>query len=214
MTDEERTSAMPTRRNAMTMIGAITMAALPRLVSSAWAQGDGSVVSFVKNMTAKLVTVVNSGSSVQEVRNQLEQIVDSSIDVDAIARFCLGRFWSATTADQQREYLIAFRHLLVTKIASHLGEYQGVRLTVGLARPSAGTEIVASTVERAGAPSTEIDWVVSTGADGNSRIVDLLSAGISLRQTQASDFRSYLAQHNDSVQKLIDGLRQLVAVSR
>jgi phospholipid transport system substrate-binding protein len=204
---------MPTRRNAMTTMGAIALATLPRLISSAWAQRDASV-AFVKSTTAKLVTVVNSGSTAQEAHNQLEQIVDSSIDVDAIGRFCLGRFWNGATPDQQREYLTAFRHLLVSKIASHLGEYQGVRLTVGLARPSADTEIVASTIERAGAPSTQIDWVVNTSADGNSRIVDLLSEGTSLRQTQASDFRSYLAQHNNSVQNLIDGLRQLVAASR
>ena len=160
------------------------------------------------------MTIVNSGRTAQEMRDQLEPIVDASVDVDGIGRFCLGRFWDGATPDQQREYLIAFRRLLVSKIASHLGEYPGVRLTVGLARPSAGTEIVASTVQRGGAPSTQIDWVVGTSADGSSRIVDLLSEGTSLRQTQTSDFRSYLAQHNYSVQNLIDGLRQLVAVSR
>jgi phospholipid transport system substrate-binding protein len=203
---------MPTRRNAMTIIGALPF--LPRVVSTAWAQHDGSAVSFVKNTTAKLMTVVNSGSTAQEAHNQLEQIISSSVDVDAIGRFCLGRFWTGATSDQQRDYLTAFHRLLVTKIAGHLGEYQGARLTVGLARPSADTEIVASTIERAGAPSTQIDWVVSMPADGNSKIVDLLSEGISLRQTQTSDFSAYLAQHNNNLQNLIDGLRQLVAASR
>ncbi len=205
---------MPTRRNAMTMIGAIALAALPGLVSPAWAQRDGAAVSFVKSTTAQLVTIINSGNTAQEMNHQLEQIVDSSVDVDGIGRFCLGRFWDSATPDQRRDYLIAFRHLLVTKIASHLGEYQGVRLTVGTARPSADTQIVASTIERAGATSTQIDWVVGTNGGGNSTIVDLLSEGTSLRQTQTSDFRSYLAQHNNSVQNLIDGLRKLVAVSR
>jgi phospholipid transport system substrate-binding protein len=205
---------MPTRRNTMTVIAALALAALAGLVTPARAQRDGLAVSFVKITTTKLVTIVNSGSTAQEMHQQLETIVDSSVDVDGIGIFCLGRFWNSATPDQQRDYLIAFRRHLVAKIAKHLGDYQGVRLTVGVAQPGAGTEIVASTVERSGAPSTQIDWVVGTTADGKSRIVDLLSAGTSLRQTQTSDFRSYLAQHNNSVQNLIDGLRQLVAVSR
>ena len=196
------------------MIRAIALAALLGLASPASAQRDDAASSFVRNTTTKLVTIVNTASTAQEMHHQLAQIIESSVDVDGIGRFCLGRFWDGATPDQRRDYLIAFRSVLVTKIANHLGEYHGARLTIGQARASAGTEIVASTIERTGAPSTEIDWVIGTTADGNSRIVDLLSQGISLRQTQTSDFRAYLAQHNYSVQNLIDGLRLLVAASR
>lgn len=207
---------MPTRRNMlMTMIAATTaLTALPGYFSPASAETDGSALLLIKATTAKLVIIANSGGSAQDMHRDLERIVDSSVDVDGIGRFCLGRFWTDATPDQKRDYLAAFHNLFLTKIANHLGEYRGVTLTVGQARPSAGTEIIASTIERAGAPSTQIDWVVSTAADGNSKIIDLLSSGTSMRQTQTSDFRSYLAQHDYNVQNLIDGLRKLVSVSR
>jgi hypothetical protein len=47
-----------------------------------------------------------------------------------------------------RDYLALFHQLLVTKIAGHLGKYQGARVTMGLARVAEDTEIVITTVER------------------------------------------------------------------
>ncbi len=206
---------MPSRRNTMGMIGASAfLTAVPGPVSWAWAQRDDSSVTFVKSTTAKLVAIANSGSATPEKRRQLEAIVDASVDVDGIGRFCMGRFWQSATLDQQKQYLAAFRYLLVTKIADHLGEYQGVRITVGQAREGTDTEIVVTTLERSGTPSARIDWVVSTTDHGSPKIVDLLLEGASLRQTQTSDFRSYLALHNYNVQNLVDGIRRLVSASR
>lgn len=87
-----------------------------------------------------------------------------------------------------------FHDLLVTKIASHLGEYQGVRVTLGLSRTSADTEIVITTVERSKNPTTQVDWIVGT-TTGSPKIVNLVTDGASLRLTQSSDFTAYLARH-------------------
>jgi phospholipid transport system substrate-binding protein len=160
--------------------------------------------------SGQLVTIVNSADSPQEKRRRLRQVVDATVDVDDIARFCLGRFWRIATEDQQAQYMALFHDLLVTNIASHLGEYQGVRVTMGLARTSTDTEIVITTVERPKNPATQVDWVVSTSS-GNPKIVDLLAEGTSLRLTQSSDFTAYLARHQYNIHELIEGMRQLIA---
>lgn len=89
-------------------------------------------------------------------------------------------------------------------------EYQGVRVTVGLARAAEDTEIVRTTVERLNNPISQVDWVIST-ATGGPKIVDLLAEGTSLRLTQSSDFAAYLARHQYNIQELIEGMRQLIA---
>ena len=132
------------------------------------------------------------------------------MDNDDIARFCLGRFWRIATPDQQTQYMTLFHDLLLTKIASHLGEYQGVRVIMGLARASADTEIVITTIERPNNPATQVDWVVATNT-GSPKIVDVLAQGISLRLTQSSDFTAYLARHQYNIHELVEGMRQLVA---
>jgi phospholipid transport system substrate-binding protein len=133
------------------------------------------------------VAVVNGAGSPAETRRRLQEVIASTVDVDDIARFCLGRFWQIATPDQQTQYMALFHDLLVTEIAGHLGEYQGVRVTMGLARASADTEIVITTVDRPNNPTTQVDWVVSTSS-GSPKIVDLLAEGTSMRLTQSADF--------------------------
>ncbi len=199
---------MPTRRTVITMIGAT---ALPLgTFRFTLAQSGPQAVAFVKNTTDRLVRVVNSTGSPEEKRRQLRDVIDSTVDNDDIARFCLGRFWRIATPDQQTQYMTLFHDLLLTKIASHLGEYQGVRVTMGLARASADTEIVITTIERPNNLATQVDWVVATNT-GSPKIVDVLAQGISLRLTQSSDFTAYLARHQYNIHELVEAMRQLFA---
>lgn len=202
---------MPTRRTAILGTGASVL-----LVASsvAWspvrAQTASPAVVLVRRTSERLVAVVNSDGSPQEKRQQLQDVVNAAVDVDDIARGCLGRFWQTATLEQQRQYVGLFHDLLLTKISDHFGEYQGVRVTMGLARASEGNEIVLTTVDRPGTPSFQVDWVVSVSS-GSPKIIDLLAGGTSLRLTQASDFNAYLSRHKYDIQRLLDGMQQLVA---
>jgi len=202
---------MPTRRTAITMIGATALLATPPgQIRHAWAQAADQAVAFVKSTSDRLVAVVNSPGSPAEKRPRLQEVIAATVDVDDLARFCLGRFWRIATPDQQTEYMALFHDLLVTEIASHLGEYQGVRVTMGLARASADTEIVITMISRPNNPTTQVDWVVGTGS-GSPRIVDLLAGGTSMRLTQSADFTAYLSRHQYNIHELIAGMRQQIA---
>ena len=201
----------PRRSVIITLIQATgVLVTAQRLLRRAWAQPAQQAVSFVKITGGKLATVVNSADAQQEKRRRLQQVIDATVDVNDIARFCLGRFWRLATPEQQKQYLGLFGDLLVTKIASHLGEYQGVRINMGLARAAEDTEIVITTIERPNDPTYQVDWVVSTST-GSPKIVDLLAGGTSLRLTQSSDFAAYLARHQYNIHELIEGMRQLIA---
>jgi phospholipid transport system substrate-binding protein len=52
-----------------------------------------------------------------------------------------------------------------------------------------------------------VDWLVSTES-GSPKITDLIAEGTSLRLTQRSDYSAFLARNNNSVQALIDALKQ------
>jgi phospholipid transport system substrate-binding protein len=185
----------------------------PGRLHHAFAQAGTQAVAFVKITSDRLVAITNEAASPQEKRARLEQVVDATVDVDDIAHFCLGRFWRLATPEQQKQYMVLFHDLLVTKIAGHLGEYRGVRVTMGLARASADTEIVITFVERPQSPTMQVDWVVST-ATGQPKIVDLLAEGTSIRLTQSTDFTSYLSRHQYNIHEFLEGLAQMVARSR
>jgi phospholipid transport system substrate-binding protein len=195
----------------MTMIGATALlVSLPGPARLAWAQSGPQAVDFVKSTSDRLVEIVNNPVSSQEKRRRLQAVIDATVDVDDIARFCLGRFWRIATPDQRTQYMTLFHDLLLTEIAGHFGEYQGVHVTMGLARTSEDTEIVITMVERPEAPATQVDWVVATNT-GSPKIVDLLAEGTSLRLTQSADFTAYLARHQYNIHELVDGMRQRLA---
>jgi phospholipid transport system substrate-binding protein len=89
------------------------------------------------------------------------QIIDGSVDVDGVARFCLGRFWRNASAEQQQRYTKLFHQVLTNNIAAKLGDYRGVRYTIGRAQQRDETAVVRTVLECPKNPPTKVDWVIS-----------------------------------------------------
>lgn len=187
-------------------------------VSAAWlAIGRGAhaqsatdrAATFVKATGDKLVAVVNGPGSPQQKRQILTQIIDGAVDVDGVARFCLGRFWRQASPEQQKRYITIFHQVLVTNITAKLGEYKGVKFTVGRTEPDDENAKVNTVVDRPNSPPTNVQWVISNPAS-DPKIVDVVAEGTSLRLTQRSDYASYLSHNNYNIDALISAMQQQV----
>jgi len=196
---------MPNRRQFLIMTAGLVLAA--GRWPGALAQGSETATAFVASTGEKLVAVVNGPGTLAEKRRQLTQIVDAAVDVDTIAQFCLGRFWRQATPAQQKSYSELFHRVLVTNITAKVGEYKGVKFTIGRSRPQDDDEIVSSLVERPNNPPTNVDWVISNPTR-SPKIIDVLAEGTSLRLTQRSDYASYLSHNNYDINALITAMRQ------
>ena len=191
---------MLTRR--LIMLFALLLPALPARADDASA--------FVERISAQLIAVVNSNLPPAEKQKRLRPIIDSAVDVDEVARFCLGRFWRTASPEQQKTYIGLFHEVLVTSITTKLGDYQGVKVTVGPSRPRDDASVVTSTVERPNNPPSKVDWLIST-ASGSPKIVDVIAEGTSLRLTQRSDYAAFVTRNSNSVDALIAAMKQQVA---
>jgi phospholipid transport system substrate-binding protein len=200
------------RRHVMTLAAsALAIAGCAVLGRSARAQSASArAIAFVKDTGDKLVNVVNGPGSAQDKRSTLTQIIDSAVDVDGIARFCLGRFWRQASADQQKRYVTLFHKVLVTNITSKLGEYQGVKFTMSHSHSQDEEEVVSTVVDRPNNPPTNVDWVISNPAS-DPKIIDVIAEGTSLRLTQRSDYASFLAHNNNNVDALITAMQAQAA---
>ncbi len=163
--------------------------------------------SFIARTALDLVAIVNSSVPLAEKQKRLRAVVDATVDVDEVARFCLGRFWRTASAEQQKTYVNLFHDVLVNDLTGKLGEYQGVKVTVGASRKHEDATIVSSIVERPNNPPAKVDWVVAQTANG-PKIVDLVAEGTSLRLTQRSDYAAFVMRNNQSVEALLDALKQ------
>lgn len=174
------------------------------------ADASSTAENFIRQTAARLMTIVNGPASDAEKRQQLQGIVDSAVDVPGVARFCLGRFWRLASPEQQQEYVRLFHDVLLNSITGKLGQYRGVKISVGQAHPGQGGIVVASTVLRPNNAPNQVDWVVGTSS-GAPKIEDVIAEGTSLRLTQRSDYASYLERNNNSVAALIAALRKQVS---
>lgn len=175
----------------------------------AQAQGVDRATAFVKQTGDQMVAVVNGPGGLPEKRQALTQIVDSSADVEGVARFCLGRFWRTATPEQQARYLAAFHNVLVSNISAKLGEYRGVRMNVQRGRQQDGDAVVTTIVERPNNPPATVDWVIGQPA-ANPKLIDVVAEGTSLRLTQRQDYASYLSRNNNNIDALIVAMNQQV----
>ncbi|HVC59273.1 MAG TPA: ABC transporter substrate-binding protein [Acetobacteraceae bacterium] len=169
----------------------------------------GHAAAFVKATGDQMAAVVNGPGSARQKRQMLIRIIDGTVDVDGVARFCLGRFWRQASPAQQKRYMAIFHQVLVTNITSKLGEYKGVTFTMGRTQPDGENTKVNTVVNRPNNPPTNVQWVIGDPGS-NPKIVDVVAEGTSLRLTQRSDYASYLSHNNYSIDALIKAMQQQV----
>ncbi|MEI7711918.1 MAG: ABC transporter substrate-binding protein [Rhodospirillales bacterium] len=192
-------------RRSLSLLGTGALSSVAIRPVFAQTAGDRAA-AFVKSTGDRILGAMRGAGSVDERRKILGPIIDSAIDVDGIARFCLGRFWKNASADQQKRYTELFHKVLIGNITSRLGEYQEVKLTIGRSQPRDDNDIVSTVIERPNNPPATVDWVVANAGTA-PKVIDVIAENTSLRQTQRNDYAAYLTRNNNDVDALITAMR-------
>ncbi len=206
---------MTDRRDFLKLAAATFLVAVAPVVApgAAHAQAAEKATAFIKSTGERLVAVVNAPGSAADKRRDIGKIIIGAVDVDAVGRFCLGRFWRQATPEQQKTYLALFQEVLISNITAKLGEYQGVRFTMGRTRPQDEDQVVATVVDRPNSAPATVEWVVTQPA-ATPRIVDVIAEGTSLRITQRSDYAAYLQRNGNSIDALLAAMKTQVEANR
>ena len=191
------------------LVASPALLGIAALAPPARAADPDAAASFVDTMLRELLTIANGSGSLETKRAALAKVVDARVNVDAVARFCLGRFWRPASPQQQAEYTQLFRRWLIRSVTEKVGEYQGVTHTMGKAARREADVAVSTIVNRPGNAPNKVDWVVD--ADGPPRVIDVIAEGTSLRLTQRSDYAAFMSRNGNNVQALIDALKQQAA---
>lgn len=177
---------------------------------SARAEPDTEAASlFIRQAGQELAAIVSGTAELAEKRRAMRAFLDRVIDVEAVARFCLGRHWNEAGPAELRDYVAQFHDVLVNNVVVRMGDYHRTELHVSYGAPETRDDgvHVPTIIEQAGSPPARIAWVVSLGPSG-PHVVDVLAEGTSLRVTVRSDFNAYLAQHGNAIGALVTALRE------
>ena len=203
---------MLTRRDLLTYSVAATAVFATRPWASAWAQPAGDATGFVVQLGNALVGIVNGPGTYEEKKRRLGPLIEESVDVEGIARFCLGRYWRTATQQQQQQFTQLFHAVLLNNIAGKIGQFQGVTFNPTTTTQQEGNSLVGTVIRRPNQQPNNVQWVVEHAA-GKPKIIDVIAEGISLRVTQRSDYAAYISRNNNDVGALINAMRQQAAAA-
>ena len=202
---------MLTRRVLLTTSVAAAALLAVRPWAGARAQaGGGDAQSFGMQRGNNLVGIVNGPGSYAEKKRKLAPLIEDAVDVNGIARFCLGRYWRTASPAQQQQYEQLFHSVLLNNITGKLGEFQGVSFSPTTTTQQEGETLVGTVIRRPNQQPNNVQWVVSR-AEGRPKIIDVIAEGISLRVTQRSDYASFIARNNNDVGALISAMQRQAA---
>lgn len=173
-----------------------------------WCQDSSEAAAFIRQVGNELGSLVSTAPSEAERRRRVAAFIDRVVDVPGVARFCLGRFWTAATPEQQQEFIRLYRLTLVDGVGSRFGEYSGGQVKVTTSRPEVRADgiYVPTTVERPNNRPNGVVWMLQPSGS-TFRITDVIVEGVSLRITQRSDYASFLARHNGDIGTLLSAMQ-------
>ncbi len=123
---------------------------------------------------------------------ELRRMLVDNIDIAAVSRVVLGRFWRLATDEQKARYSALYPDFIVTTYGGLFGQYSGKAMTVTGSRSIAdGDALVEGDIERSSGPPAKVAFRVRP-SDGGFKVIDVVVEGISLLVTQRSDFAAVI----------------------
>jgi phospholipid transport system substrate-binding protein len=134
-----------------------------------------------------------------------------AFDVEAIGRYSLGRYWTASTTAQRQEFQSLFERDIVVAYAGRFVRLAGRPFNVvGSRAQGADHAVVISEMADSAGARDRITWRVLKRR-GTFKIVDVMVHGVSISMLQRADYRSFLDRSGGHVETLLDVLRRRAA---
>lgn len=179
-------------------------------VASAADDVDARAGKFIESLADKAIAALTEKDVSREDRlARFRGLLEEHFAVDTIGRWVLGRHWNDATEAERKEYLSLFEDLIVVTYVDRFNSYSGEKLAVSRTVPATGGDLlVNSQITRpSGGEPVDVAWRVRDYG-GRYKIVDVIVAGVSMGQTQRSEFTSVIRRNGGHVQGLLTKLRE------
>jgi phospholipid transport system substrate-binding protein len=178
-------------------------------VTPASAGSPESAKAFVDGFASKVLKIVSdSANSRSDKQAQIETLFSDKVDIDYIAKFVLGPSWRTATPAQQKEYVAAYKPFILKNYSGRLTKYSGQTYTLKGARSEGDTAYVTMLINDPDGQNITLDYRLRD-AGGAFKITDITVEGVSLLNTQRSEFKSVV--NSKGIDGLIEALKKQVA---
>lgn len=183
------------RIRRITLAAFVTLAAaLPgqALASTDAAAAEGFIQKLGENAVA---TLSGEDATLEQREAVVRGLLRENLDLELMGRFVLGPAWRGASEEERAEYLDLFADYVVTSYARRLGGYSGQQFRITNTGGAGRADVMVQTeITQEGAPPIRAGWRVRGYDDGGLKIIDVVVEGISMLQTERSQFDSLIRQ--------------------
>jgi phospholipid transport system substrate-binding protein len=167
---------------------------------------------FVAHVIDRVVAELGGDVDASTRRDRFQGMMDRYLALDAITRFVTGRYWAEASDTDRSAFTTAFRDLLRVRFLPTLAKAGTVEVEmVGQRTLRDGLWSVTMRVRPGqSADATRVQLRVMR-RDGDLRIADVVTRGVSLGVTLREEYTSYLERHDGDLGALTRKVRQRVA---
>jgi phospholipid transport system substrate-binding protein len=178
--------------------------------SPAFAQtNDKMVKEFVEKIGNKIVSIANEKIPENKKRDKIITIIDDNIDSTWIARFVLSKNYRTANDNQRAKFQNLYREFMINTYGPKFKNYNGRKFTVNEVTEQKSFYLArAEFLPRDSNVVISVDFRVKE-TNGKLVILDFIAEGISLIETQRSEFSSAISQNG--MEKFLEILSERVA---
>ena len=157
-----------------------------------------------EGVAAQVIELIKSKPPGPEREQGIRKVLEQSFDLADMGRSALATYWDEANPQQQERFLKAAVAAEARAYSERFGQYGGQTLAVEKVekRPK-GVDAVLSHLNQTSGQPIKIEWLVRS-----DRIIDVKIEGVSMVFTRRSDYKSYISNHGNRVEPLIEELEQ------
>ena len=167
-------------------------------------------IEFISEVTSSASNILKEDISIEQKADKLIKLAESSLDINGIGMYSLGKHRKSINDEKLIEYKNVFREYFLKSFSSRLSQYSDPKINVLSQKVinekyTIVSSVLVATSER---PEVKIEWRVYTKDSSNPFIRDLIIEGLSLVRTQKEEFNSVIQGANGDVGVLIANLKE------
>jgi phospholipid transport system substrate-binding protein len=189
-------------------IGAMALAGPARAGSF-----DAEATRFVGSLGAKTAVLVDNEDAISEAERaqKLFGFVDNVVDIPAIAKFTMGRYWRQASEQQRAEFKKLFRGYVAYSVADRIKALAGASIKVQKVVPVKASKakdvLVICRIDIGRGRSLAVVWRVRK-TEAGPRLVDVIVDGISMAVVQREEFASVIRAQDGNIGSFLTALRE------
>ena len=165
---------------------------------------------FINDITNRTSEILSSQNTRELKIKELIKIGESSVDIDGIGFYTLGKHRKNLSDDKKDEFKKIFREYFLKSFSTRLVEYKEAKIVVISEdiKNEKYTIVKSKLLATSDRPEVAIDWRVYTKDPSKPLIRDLIIEGLSLARTQREEFNSIIINNGGDINALFTSLKE------